>query len=98
MLVLFAFVVLTLASAGLTRLIVKDKISFPVRSWLANRLGPKHWLVYQIHCQFCTSFWTSLAFSAFGIWQTGVSWWWLVPAAFAMRFLVAPVLWKFEGD
>lgn len=98
MLVIFAFIVLTLASARLTRLVWADKISFPIRQKLAQRLGAQHWFVYLVHCPFCVSVWTSLAMSALGIVATGLSWVWLVPAALAMSYLVAPVLRKFEGD
>jgi hypothetical protein len=100
-LVVFAFIVLVLASARVTRLITTDKISFPIRQKLAVKLGPQHWFVYLVHCHFCTSVWTSLAFSAYGIALLTLHanlWWWAVPAALAMSHLIAPILWKFEGD
>lgn len=97
MLVLAAFVVLTLASARATRLITEDKISFPLRQKAANKFGANNWFVYLIHCPFCTSVWVCFAATAFGILLTPVSWWWLVPGALAMSYLVAPVLKKLEG-
>ncbi len=99
MVVVFAFLVLTLASARVTRLIVHDKLSAPIKRAIIMKLGSGHWFVYLIHCPYCTSFWTSLGASAFGIALTGVSWWWLLPAALAMSYLVAPILVRtFEGD
>jgi hypothetical protein len=100
-LIVLAFVVLTLASARLTRLITTDKLSFSTRQKLAIKLGPQHWLVYLIHCPYCTSVWTSLFAAGYGVALfvfTAPLWWWLVPAALAMSHLVAPILWKFEGD
>lgn len=98
MLVIFAFVVLTLAGARATRLITTDKIAFLIRQWVIKRFGPEHWLTYLVHCPFCVSVWASFPAAAFGIWQTGISWWWLLPATLAMSYLIAPVLLKFEED
>jgi hypothetical protein len=89
---LFAFVVLTLASARLTQLVYWDKITFPVRMWMIKKFGEEGWLTYLVHCPYCVSVWTSFGATAFGIWQLQLPWWWLVPAALAMSYLVAPVL------
>lgn len=98
MLVIFAFIVLTLASARLTRLVWADKISFPIRQKLAKKLGAQHWFVYLIHCPFCVSVWTSAFMTALGIAATGISWVWFLPGFLAMSYLVAPILRRFEGD
>jgi len=90
--VFLAFVVLTLASARLTQLIYWDKITFPLRMWMIKKLGEDAWLTYLIHCPYCVSVWTSHLAVAFGILMLGLSWWWLVPGALAMSYLVAPVL------
>ncbi len=90
--VLFAFIVLTLASARLTQLVYWDKITFPFRMWSIKQFGEEHWFTYLIHCPFCVSIWTSLAAAAAGIQLLHLSWWWLVPAALAMASLVPPFL------
>lgn len=90
--VLFAFLVLTLASARLTQLVYWDKITFPLRMWIIKKFGEEHWITYLVHCPFCVSVWTSFGFTAPAIWLLGLSWWWLAPGALAMSYLVAPVL------
>lgn len=94
--VICAFVLLTLASARVTRLIVTDQISIPLRRYVINKFGPDHWTTYLIHCPFCASVWVSLGAAAFWCAFTPASWLWYLPGALAMSYLIAPILIKLD--
>lgn len=98
MIVVLTFLLLTLASARVTRLITTDSISFPIRQRITKRLGTDHWLTYLIHCPFCTSVWVSLGANVMWVLATSVSWIWYLPGALAMSYLVAPVLQKLDEE
>lgn len=102
MLVVWAFLLLTLAAARVTRVVTTDKIGHPLRRAIVNKYrSPDHWLVYLLHCPFCASPWISLVASAlwafsFFPWLTALAWW--GPATFAMSYLIAPVLLSFDRE
>lgn len=65
-------IILTLAAMGLTRIIVRDKITMPFRRLIVNGIktkkrviwkgsGVNGWLTYLIHCVTCTGFWSTAA-------------------------------------
>lgn len=67
MIYLLAFVVLVLAAARATRVIVIDEIAAPVRRWvlanekklLGGKLGPTPRLGKLVRCYWCSGFWVS---------------------------------------
>lgn len=68
------------AVARVTRLLVVDKITEPVRSWLIDRYSPngeESMRVYMAHCQACVSIWIGFVSAPAVIGLAGLSWWWL---------------------
>lgn len=94
--IICAFLLLTLASARVTRLVVTDGITRPIRKYIVLKYGVDGWLTDLVHCPFCVSVWTSLVAAAFWCAFTSVSWVWYLPAVLAMSYLVAPILIKFD--
>ncbi len=95
---LWSFLLLTLATARVTRLVVSDQISISLRQKIVAKSGADGWFTYLVHCPFCVSVWLSGAASAYWILLADVSWWLYPPAVFAMAYLVAPVLLKFDQE
>lgn len=60
--VTLALVVLT--TARLTRLVVADRISQPLRTWAVRKLGEDSGAAYFIHCPWCVSIWVGALVSA----------------------------------
>lgn len=75
--------ILALACARGTRLIVEDVITEPIRRFFVNRFGEEHKLTYLVHCIFCTSIWIGFLCAVFACLVLPISWWWLVPLALA---------------
>lgn len=55
------FAVLLFAAVRVTRLIVVDKLSEPLRQFLLKKLGAENWVTYLFFCPWCIGFWVSLA-------------------------------------
>lgn len=70
-----------------TRLIVADEISYPVRARLAMRFGrgkpdqPEHWLVVLFTCSWCMSVWVAAGVCAAAYWFADTEWWFLAALA-----------------
>jgi len=60
---LVSLVLLLLAVARLTRLVVTDQIGLPIRQWVLVRSGDQGWWTYAIHCPWCVGMWFSLVAS-----------------------------------
>lgn len=75
--------ILALAVARGTRLIVEDVITEPIRRFFVNRFGEEHKLTYLVHCIFCTSIWIGFGAAVFACAVLPISWWLLVPLALA---------------
>lgn len=75
--VLVLLLVLSLGGARLTRLVVEDEITSPMRLWFARRFGAGSKLTYLVHCRWCTGMWVSAALCVFAA-ATGLVGW---PAA-----------------
>lgn len=77
---------LTLATARLTRLVTIDKIGEPLRQAVIRRYGADHWLTYLLHCPWCMSVWLSTGGVLATWWTlgladaTGLTAWWGIPA------------------
>lgn len=57
---LLEFVVVTFAVMRVTRLIVWDKITLPVRQKILAANGDNGMITYLIHCIYCTGFWIAV--------------------------------------
>lgn len=79
-----ALVVLALATARATRLVVEDVITEPIRRWFVRRFGEDHKVTYLVHCVFCTSIWIGFAAAVFACAVLGISWWMLLPLTLAL--------------
>lgn len=51
---------LILAVTRLTRLVVTDKIGFPLRRWSVMKTGEQSWLTYALHCPWCVGMWFAI--------------------------------------
>lgn len=56
---LFPFLLLVLAVARLTRLVVSDQITMPLRQWVVARDGEQGWFTFLVHCPWCAGFWVA---------------------------------------
>lgn len=68
----FLLVVLALASARITRLIVNDTIARPLQLLAIRKLGETHPIVTLLHCPWCTGWWVSAILTGFA-WATGLT-------------------------
>jgi hypothetical protein len=64
-------VVLALGAARLTRLVVEDTITLPLRQAAVRRLGAESKVAYLLHCRWCTGLWVSTLLVGTS-WATGV--------------------------
>jgi hypothetical protein len=87
--ILGVFVLLTIAVASLTRLIVADTIGLPFRRWVVNKWGDESWQAVLVHCPWCSGLWVAIpAGIAWALTTLPWRWWWLaVPAILAMRYM-----------
>jgi hypothetical protein len=53
-------ILLALAVAEVTWLVVDAAITTPVRRWVTNRFGVEGKLTYLVHCPGCTAVWVSV--------------------------------------
>ena len=81
--IVLGLVILALATARGTRLIVEDVITEPIRRWFVRHFGEDHKVTYLVHCVFCASIWIGFAAAVFACLILPISWWWLVPLALA---------------
>jgi hypothetical protein len=49
--------VTVLAVVRVTRFVVSDKLSEPMRMWFMRRFGDESKITYLVHCFWCTSIW-----------------------------------------
>lgn len=77
---------------------VTDKITNPIRQAIVKKSGAEGWWTYLVHCPFCTSVWITALASLYWVLAAGISWWFLLPGWWAMAYLVAPVLLKFDQE
>lgn len=105
MIYLLAFVVLVLASARATRVIVFDEIGLPLRRWVLTKWPLPSKPGKLVTCYWCAGFWMSgLACTATGATACACGWlpWnsmWLLPVlTFAVSYGAAWVLDKEGAD
>lgn len=63
--------VLSLAVARLTRLVVQDEITKPIRALAVRHWGPGGMIPYLLHCPWCSGVWVSAVLGIFS-WATGL--------------------------
>lgn len=73
-------IVTVAAAARLTRLVVKDTITQPLRVWVAVKLREGSKITYLVHCGWCTGLWISAGVAAVAWWggldaHLGLAWW-----------------------
>lgn len=61
--------------ARLTRLIVADKITYPIRARIVVWLGPTHPIAVLACCGWCMSIWVAAAVCTAGYFVVGGPWW-----------------------
>lgn len=44
----------------MTRLVVDDALTVPIRTRILAKFGEVHWLTYLVHCTWCTGMWVSV--------------------------------------
>jgi len=77
-----SLVLVTLASARITRLIVSDTITAPARAWVVGKLGADSRLVYLVHCSWCSSIYVGAGVASTTVFGPGwVQWIWLALTA-----------------
>lgn len=98
MLVIWAFVLLTLAAARGARFVVIDKLTAPIRSAIIRRYGTGHWVTALTNCVACTSIWVTVPAAIYFVLLTHLGWWWAPPAWLAMAYLAHLFVTKVDGD
>ncbi|MBB3040162.1 DUF1360 domain-containing protein [Hoyosella altamirensis] len=79
-LTLFLLAIYTLAVLRVTRLITRDKITQPLRRWVADRFDDpdrpeSSMTTYLFHCPACMSIWIAFALAPAAIALSGLTWW-----------------------
>lgn len=59
----FTFLLLALAVARVTRLVVSDKIGHPLRAWVLRRNGDQGKWTFAVHCPWCVGMWVAIGAS-----------------------------------
>ena len=68
MIYILAFVVLVLAAARATRVIVIDEIAAPLRNWVLTKWPPPSKPAKVVTCYWCAGFWVALTLAAYTHW------------------------------
>jgi hypothetical protein len=70
---LTTLIVLMFAVARVTRLIVDDKISLPLRQWVLRKSGEDGWFFYLVTCPWCMGVWVAAAMTTTTyLWQSKI--------------------------
>jgi hypothetical protein len=75
---LLTLLITALAVMRVTRLIVLDQITMPIRSWVVTRNGDTGWWTFLLHCPLCASVWIAAAVAPL-YWFVGRSPGFLIP-------------------
>jgi hypothetical protein len=66
-------IVLTFAVARVTRLIVDDKISLPIRQRVLQKSGEDGWFFYLVSCPWCMGVWVAAGMTTVTyLWQSSI--------------------------
>lgn len=77
--------VAALATARLTRLVTRDRITHAPRRWILRKLEPEGLIAYLLVCDWCSSVYMGAAVTAAGLW--GPSWLYWVGVALALSHI-----------
>ena len=98
---LVTFFFILIATVRVTRALVVDKISHPLRAWVLSKNGADGWWTFLIHCGWCTGFWVALPAAAVAWWpgqlqhHLNLEWWFGVPAVwFTIAYLTGLIITK----
>lgn len=87
-------IVLTFAVARVTRLIVDDKISLPIRRWVLAKSGEDGWFFYLVSCPWCMGVWVAAGMTTVTyLWPSKI---WAIVLSFLAVAQVASTLLTFE--
>lgn len=79
---------LLLAVARLTKLVVSDRIGHPLRAAVLKRSGDDGWLTFGVHCPWCVGMWFALVAAPLW-WFWGDTPWFVIPClALALSYAV----------
>lgn len=79
-----SLLILALATARGTRLIVEDYITEPFRTRVQRKFGDESKVTYLVNCRFCASIWVGFIAALCGcLLIPEVGWWWLGPLTLA---------------
>lgn len=67
-------VLLTLAVAKVTWLVVDAAITMPMRQWIIGKFGEDSRLAYLVHCPGCSSVWVAAPMTAVTFWTQHIIW------------------------
>ncbi|QPO17090.1 membrane protein [Gordonia phage Lilbeanie] len=81
-------VILTIvAVARLTRLVVADAITYPIRARIVLWTGEESRLTYFVTCSWCVSIWLGAGVAAAAYWFADDRWWLYVVLALAASYV-----------
>ena len=80
--IVLGLIILALATARGTTLIVNDYITEPFRNAVQRRFGDDSKVTYLVNCPYCTSVWVGMLAAVVACLLLPISWWWLLPLAF----------------
>lgn len=86
-----------LATARLTRLVTRDRITHGARRWALKHLDHEGLTAYLIVCDWCTSIYLGAVVAAVGAWAGLWTWGWVLPLCLAFSY-VAGWLASQEGE
>ena len=89
-------IVLMFAVARVTRLIVDDKISLPLRQWVLAKSGEDGWFFYLVSCPWCMGVWVAAAMTTITYLDPFPSSIWAVTLTFLAVAQIASVILTFE--
>jgi hypothetical protein len=87
-----------LASARITRLLIRDEITDFIRVWVFRRWSPQSKAGYFATCPWCVGMWLALATAPYVVWINGWSWWLYPIVAFAGSYTTGILAERVESD
>jgi hypothetical protein len=91
-------VLYVLVVTRLTRLIVMDKISEPLRKRLNDRYGRDAMITYLAFCPWCVSFWLAAVFAVPAAAEAGVPLWWAPGLTLAASQVAGMLLTRWSSE
>lgn len=71
MIIITCFLLAFPAVVRATKILTKDEIALPYRTWIVKKFGKDSGIAYWAHCPWCTSIWVAGAFVSLAVfWPT----------------------------